>query len=188
MTPGEMIVLIILILAGMYLASKVLGLIWEVIGGPVSRVFWYFFEWRYPEDEEEPVYYASASVKCLTGGQPRPQLEIMSSSVQTGQTDKTDRQTDRASEAEQWIARLKVDRTKATLIELLVYSEWGVGEIRATLKGDSGAIGEAVRAVRGEGDKGTTSADPDVHVTPIAGRVTKREYYPDEPELEYRTP
>jgi|ERR1051325_2293233 hypothetical protein len=46
MTSGEMIVLIMLILAGMYLASKVLALIWDVIGGPVSRVFWYFFEWR----------------------------------------------------------------------------------------------------------------------------------------------
>ena len=186
MTPGEIIVLIMLILAGAYLASKVLGAIWEVVGGPVSTVFWHFFEVRYPEEEEEEsAYYAPASVRHFEDTHPVPKAGIMSTDPQIEQTDKTDRQTDRASEAEQWIARLKVDRTKAALIELLVYSEWGVGEIRATLKGDSGAIGDAVRAARGESD----ISDPDVHITPIAGRITQKKYFhPDEPELEYRAP
>lgn len=49
MKPGELVVIIMLVLAGAWLLSKVLGLIWEIIGGPVSCAFWYFFEVRYPE-------------------------------------------------------------------------------------------------------------------------------------------
>jgi hypothetical protein len=37
---------------------------------------------------------------------------------------------------------------RAALIEALVAAEWTVGQIRATLKGDNGAIGQEVEAVR----------------------------------------
>ena len=37
---------------------------------------------------------------------------------------------------------------RAALIEALVAAEWSVGQIRATLKGDNGAIGQEVEAAR----------------------------------------
>lgn len=181
MTAGEILVLIMLVLAGAWIASKILGVVWEVIGGPVSAVFWYFFEVRYPEEKEEPV-------RNFDNNPSTQHKEITSSRPQTGQTDQTDGQTDRVSAGDQWLARLKVDRKKSALIELLVYSGWSVGEIRSTIKGDSGAIGAEIQALRGGGDQSAPESDPDMHVTPIAGRVTRKEYYPDEPELEYQAP
>lgn len=77
------------------------------------------------------------------------EIRVMSrSEVQTAQTDKTDRQTDAVSVADEWMDRIEVDRTKTALIELLVYSGWGVGEIRGVVKGDSGAIGAEIEAAK----------------------------------------
>lgn len=67
---------------------------------------------------------------------------------QTEQTDKTDGQTDAVSTADQWMDRLEVDRTRAALIELMVYSGWTVGEVRNVVKGDNGVIGAEVEAAR----------------------------------------
>lgn len=64
------------------------------------------------------------------------------------QTDQTDQQTDLDSAADLWLDRIEVDRTRTTVIELLVYSGWKVGEIRDTIKGDSGAIGTEVEAAK----------------------------------------
>jgi len=64
------------------------------------------------------------------------------------QTDKTDGQTDPVSAADQWVERLELDRTKTTLIELLVYSGWDASQVRAVLKGDNGALGAEVEAAR----------------------------------------
>ena len=44
--------------------------------------------------------------------------------------------------------RLQLDRTKTAIIEVLVYNGWRVGDIRAALKGDNGAIGAEVDAAR----------------------------------------
>jgi hypothetical protein len=63
------------------------------------------------------------------------------------QTAQTDRQTS-VSVADQWLDRLEVDRTRAALIELLVYSEWSLSEIRSMIKGDNGTIGAEVEAAR----------------------------------------
>ena len=68
--------------------------------------------------------------------------------VQTEQTVQTDRQTDYVSEADLWLDRLEVDRTKAAVIELLVYSGWEVGQIRGVLKGDNGTIGTDIEAAK----------------------------------------
>jgi hypothetical protein len=48
----------------------------------------------------------------------------------------------------QLLSRLEVDRTKAAVIELLVYSDWTTAEIRAVLKGENAAIGAEVDAAR----------------------------------------
>jgi hypothetical protein len=68
--------------------------------------------------------------------------------AQTEQTAQTDRQTDYVSEADLWLDRLEVDRTKAAVIELLVYSGWEVGQIRGVLKGDNGTIGTDIEAAK----------------------------------------
>lgn len=44
--------------------------------------------------------------------------------------------------------RLEVDRTRVAIIELMVYSGWATGEIRAIIKGDNGAIGIEVEAAK----------------------------------------
>ena len=67
---------------------------------------------------------------------------------QAAQTAHTDRQTDYVSEADLWLDRLELDRTKTALIELLVYSGWEVGQIRGVLKGDNGAIGTEIEAAK----------------------------------------
>jgi hypothetical protein len=64
---------------------------------------------------------------------------------QTAQTDTTDSYV---SEADLWLDRLEVDRTKTALIELLVYSGWEVGQIRGVIKGDNGTIGAEVQAAK----------------------------------------
>ena len=72
-------------------------------------------------------------------------------SHETGQTkaDEARRDPDeRVSEADRWIDRIEVDRTRATWVELMVYAGYSVGEIRGLLKGDNGAIGAEVDAAR----------------------------------------
>ncbi len=76
--------------------------------------------------------------------------QVVASPAQTTdrQTDQTDRQTNPVFAGDEWLDRLEVDRSKAALIELLVYSGWQVGEIRNVVKGDSTAIGVEVAAAR----------------------------------------
>lgn len=62
------------------------------------------------------------------------------------QTDRADRPSVSADNLE--VPRLQLDRTKATLIEVMVYNGWQVGEIRSMLKGDNGAIGAEIEAAR----------------------------------------
>jgi hypothetical protein len=81
----------------------------------------------------------------VSGLWPKPRPGIF---AQTEADWQTDRQTDEVSEADRWLDRLEVDRTKTALIELMVYSGWQVGEIRAVIKGDNGAIGAEVAAAR----------------------------------------
>lgn len=64
------------------------------------------------------------------------------------------------------VRALLTERRREKLIEALVAAGWGTGEIRMQLKGDSGTIGEEVRAARIR----LGLADPDQRVTPLAGR------------------
>lgn len=112
---------------------------------------------------------------------PPQSSEITSSRGADGQTDKTD--TAVSTDPRECTA-LQLDKSKSNLIKILVYNGWNVGDIRAAVKGENGAIGAEVQAARGEGN----TSDPDVHITPIAGRMTRREYFPDELDLAYKPP
>jgi hypothetical protein len=79
--------------------------------------------------------------------QPPPVRVMSPEPVRQPQTAQTDRQTS-VSVADQWLDRLEVDRTRAALIELLVYSDWSLSEIRSIIKGDNGTIGAEVEAAR----------------------------------------
>lgn len=64
----------------------------------------------------------------------------------------TDRQTDRGVSASSPLFAaalgLEVDRSRKGVVKALVAAGWGVGEIRAILKGDNAAIGAEVREVQ----------------------------------------
>lgn len=68
--------------------------------------------------------------------------------AQTKADQQTDSQTDHVSEADQWLDRLELDRTRVAWVELMVYIGYSVGEIRALLKGDNGAIGVEAEAAK----------------------------------------
>jgi hypothetical protein len=46
------------------------------------------------------------------------------------------------------LRRLRSDRSRAAVVEVLVQAGWDVGAIRAVLKGDNGAIGAETQAAR----------------------------------------
>src|SRR5262245_17679583 len=66
--------------------------------------------------------------------------------TRTARTDEADGPS--VSAVDPWLARIHVDRTKGTLIDLLVYSGWTTAEIRSVLKGENAAIGTEVEAAR----------------------------------------
>lgn len=102
------------------------------------------------------------------------------------QTRQTDEQTDRVSEADQWLARIELDKTKTTLIELLVYSGWDVSQVRSVLKGDNGVLGAEVEAARQRlGIE--PPPKPTQYVTPIVGRPTSARFESD-PDFPYVAP
>lgn len=100
------------------------------------------------------------------------------------QTNQTDGQTDEVSARASLWREFVLDKTRARLIAVMVDSGLTVSEIRALLKGDSGAIGTEVEAARQR--LGKAPSPP--YRTPIAGRPTDPRYYPDEPELEFQPP
>lgn len=97
-------------------------------------------------------------------------VPVMSRQIdQTAQTNRTDEPDGRTSEANLWMDRIAVDRTKTTLITLLVYSGWSVEEIRRTLKGENATLGAEIEQVRKQ-----LGIAP--QVTPIAQRPTEASY------------
>lgn len=69
--------------------------------------------------------------------------EVLSASSASRQTD-----SHGVSEALQWIERMRLDRTRITLIELMVYTGWPVGEIRGLLKGDNTVLSAEIEQAR----------------------------------------
>lgn len=67
---------------------------------------------------------------------------------QTTQTDQTDEADQAVSDADLWLDRMELDRTRTAVIELMVYTGWSTSQVRAVLKGDSGVIGVEVEAAR----------------------------------------
>ena len=67
---------------------------------------------------------------------------------QTTQTDQTDDANTPVSDADSWLDRMELDRTRGTVIELMVYTGWTTSQVRAVLKGDTGTIGVEVEAAR----------------------------------------
>lgn len=187
MKPGELVVIIMLVLAGAWIASKVLGLIWEVIGGPVSRTFWHFFEVRYPEDEEGPVKYFESKDYA-----PIPASPIMS---------REDRALVAVPSAQVPVpcpgtlpspAEIAERLTEDQLFEAMVLARSKNGKPRYSgkklyaLKGGNHAEFLAlIRRLRGD-DQGEMPEEPTI-LTPIAGRPTKASLYAD-PEFAYQPP
>lgn len=85
------------------------------------------------------------------------------------QTDEADRRASAGLSGDpRHCPALRLDRTKAGLITLLVYNEWTVSEIRAVLKGDNNVLGPEIEAARVR--LGLPPAGE--YRTPIAGRPT----------------
>jgi hypothetical protein len=99
------------------------------------------------------------------------------------QTQQTDADRRRVSEAEQWIERVRVDRTKTAWLELMVYSGYSVPEIRAIIKGDNGTIGTEIEAAR----QRLGIQPPAPYVTPYVGRPTSARFETDQ-DFPYQAP
>lgn len=195
MKPGEIVVIIMLVLAGAWIASKILGLVWDVIGGPVSRAFWYFFEVRYPEEEEEePAHYAPASVRHFESKDYTPALPapIMSRenrvlvAVPPAQVPVPGPGTLPSP------AEIAERLTEDQLFEAMVLARNKNGKPRYSGKklyalrgGNHAEFLALVRRLRGD-DQGEMPEEPTI-LTPIAGRPTKASLYAD-PEFVYQPP
>lgn len=101
---------------------------------------------------------------------------VMSRPAPPAPAQTTDRQADRPSVSadDLEVGRLQLDRTKVAVIEVMVYNGWQVGEIRAVIKGDNGAIGAEVEAAKKR--LGIDTPEPR---TPIAGRPTAAQFASD---------
>jgi hypothetical protein len=73
---------------------------------------------------------------------------IMSEMADEHGRTRTDETDGRASAVDPVVAQLQVDRTRTTVIEVMVYSGWTVAEIRGVVKGENATISEEVRAAR----------------------------------------
>lgn len=141
------------------------------IGVSLAFVYWY---WAFGTG---PVAWVLVCMRSVN------RFALWAIFVMSRQEQQTSRQTKQTAQtdADPWTDRIQVDRTKTALIELLVYSGWGVGEIRGVLKGDTGALGIEIEAVRVR--LGLDAPAP--HVTPIVGRRTSAQFQ-DDPDLEYQ--
>jgi len=151
-------------LFGILVTIVIVGFLWFYVARPILEDFGLI-------GPRAVSYYQvddPATVRVMSRTEP-PSAE------QTKQTPQTN--------AELWMDRIQVDRTKTALIELLVYNGWTVSEIRVLLKGDSGALGQEVDAAR----KRLGVEPPVAHITPIARRPTSARFETD-PELIYQPP
>lgn len=77
--------------------------------------------------------------------------------------------------------------TEREMVQLLASKKtankwrWSANKIYLHFGGDRNEVMNWIREVRGSEDEGD-----DIAVNPWSGRQTKRSYYPDEPQLEYK--
>lgn len=143
---------------GIAVTIVIIGFLWFYIARPILEDFGIIG----PRDVSYYQVDAPASTRVMSR-----------SDAQTGRQTKQTAQTD----ADLWVERLQLDRTKTTVIELLVYSGWDVGEIRAVLKGDSGTLGTEIKAARQRLDR--EDSPPASYRTPIVGRPTNARFEAD---------
>jgi hypothetical protein len=132
-TPEQFLVFLFALLCGCGLAC--LYWYWQFGTGPAA---WMVGVWRW--------WQSTRPVKTFAP----PAASIVRELPQTAQTDQTDAQTDRLSAADLWLDRLELDRTREVVIEVLVYSGWGVADFRkaGVLRGDNTAIGQEIEAAK----------------------------------------
>lgn len=121
------------------------------------------------------------TIKKYVDVRPRVMSHETPQTAQTSQTDEPDR---RVSVDNPLVERIRVDKTKTALIELLVYSGWDTSQVRSVLKGDNGALGVEVEMAQ----KRLGITPPALHVTPIVGRPTSAKFDVTDPEYPYRAP
>lgn len=70
--------------------------------------------------------------------------------AQTARTERTDARTDQVSEADRWLGRLEVDRTRSTVLEILLTSGWTITDMRreGIFRGDNATISAEVEATK----------------------------------------
>lgn len=136
--------------------------------------------WQYAVDAQRQRANSVNNFQDAAGTAPH----IMSRQTPQTVTDGTQTQTDeRVSEADRWIERLRVDRTKLTLIELTAYTGWSVDEIRKVIKGDNNVLGSEI-----EGARKRQGIEPEPsYITPIVGRATNARFETD-PDYPYQAP
>ena len=118
-------------LFGIAVAIVIVGWLWFIVARPILEDFGII------RIDDEPETVNSSQVVMSPAPEPKPADR---------QTDTTDRPSVSADDLR--VERLQLDRTKTAIIEVMVYNGWQVGEIRAVLKGDNGALGTEVEAAR----------------------------------------
>jgi len=79
-----------------------------------------------------------------------PEMVMSTPKASMVQTDQTDEQTDRASEADRWLARLQLDRTRSMVMEILLTHGWTITDMRreGIFRGDNTAISAEVDVMK----------------------------------------
>lgn len=86
----------------------------------------------------------------------------------------TDERTDEVSVADRWLDRLELDRTRTTVIDILLYSGWTITDLRREkiLRGENAEISAEVEAAR----KRLGMVPSAEYRTPVAGRSTDAKF------------
>lgn len=128
-------------------------------------------------------HYAERRVNTFAPA-PAPQFaHSVKLEAQTGASATRQTADARVSAADPYIERLRLDRTRITLIELMVYTGWSVGEIRGVLKGDNTVISSEIEQARQK--LGIAEAP---RAIPLAERGAPPRPLVLDPELPYQPP
>ncbi len=120
------------------------------------------------------------------------QIVMSRSEVEESRQTRPDQTQTTVSADEKWVERMRLDRTRAAAIELMVYSGWTVGQVRTVVKGDNGTIGSEVEAAK---VRLGIAPDPprDLTVRDTNGEraipfATRSGYVETDPDLAYQPP
>lgn len=125
-------------------AFVIAGFLWFWIVRPILE------DWGVIGPYVPPRYDAETKriVNTLPAAEPAAAHDMSTPAARTN-ADGADEETDgRVSAPNPWMERLQVDRTRAAVIELMVYSGWRVEQIRTVIKGENASIGAEIDAAR----------------------------------------